>query len=160
MLPKPTTALRTQRETTADQATDGRCEKYINATTAISPLSADGVEVQPERDSDVVRRAISYLDANFMEPVTLRDLESITTCNIYKIIRVFRDYLGTTPHAYLMRLRVERATALLITGEPIIGAAAEAGFFDQSHFTRHFKREYGTTPGEFARRFAAGDVPF
>lgn len=108
------------------------------------------------RLSDLVRLAVDHLERNYSEPVTLRDLESVTTSNAYRIIRAFRRDLATTPHAFLMQLRVRRATMLLAAGESIIGAAAEAGFADQSHFTRHFKRVHGMTPGEFLRRQMGG----
>lgn len=109
------------------------------------------------RLSDLVRRAVDHLERNYTEPISLRDLEAVTTSNAYRIIRAFRRDLATTPHAFLMQLRVRRATMLLVAGESIIGAAAEAGFADQSHFTRHFKRLHGMTPGEFLRRRQTGD---
>ena len=45
--------------------------------------------------------------------------------------------------------RVRRAGALLTAGEPLAGAAAESGFYDQSHMTRQFLRLFGMTPGEY-----------
>ena len=69
----------------------------------------------------------------------------------YSIIRAFRRDVGTTPHAFLMHLRVRHAARLLVAGETIVAAAAEAGFADQSHFTRHFKRAFGMTPGRYVR---------
>lgn len=105
-------------------------------------------------NAELVRQAISHLEANYTEPVTLRELEAVTEANIFKIIRAFRNHLDTTPHAYLMGLRVSRAEALLREGETIVGAAAEAGFTDQSHFTKHFKKAFGITPGAFVRLMA------
>ncbi len=101
--------------------------------------------------SDLVRRVIAFLEKRYIEPVKLRDLEAVTASNPYQIIRAFRRDLGTTPHAFMMRLRVERAMLLLIDGERIVDAAAETGFVDQSHLTKHFKRVCGTTPGKFLR---------
>jgi len=46
-------------------------------------------------------------------------------------------------------VRVSRAMESLRSGQPISTSAIEAGFFDQSHLTKHFKRVYGVTPGEF-----------
>jgi AraC-like DNA-binding protein len=89
------------------------------------------------------------LTRNFCEPITLRDIECATGYSVYQIIRTFRRRLGTTPHAYLMRMRIDYAAMRLAQGESIAGAAAEAGFSDQSHMTRHFKRAFGTTPGQY-----------
>lgn len=126
-----------------------RTDAVLRAT--LSADTDDDAHARPHhgRLSRPVRRAIDYLEVNYMDPVTLRQLETVTARNVYQIIRAFRRDLGITPHAFLMQLRVERATSLMVDGEPIAGAAAEAGFVDQSHFTKHFKRVHGLTPRQF-----------
>ena len=57
-----------------------------------------------------------------------------------------------SPHAYLVRLRLEHAGELIRRGRPLVDAALETGFSDQSHLTRLFKTHYGVTPGEFRRQ--------
>jgi hypothetical protein len=54
-----------------------------------------------------------------------------------------------TPHAYQLQIRVRRAKTLLLAGTPIAQAAGEAGFWDQAHLTRHFKRTIGVTPARY-----------
>ena len=67
-----------------------------------------------------------------------------------RLIRAFRRHYQTTPAAYLRRLRVEHAARLLAEGrEPISMIALAAGFVDQSHLNRVFKREMGCTPASF-----------
>jgi AraC-like DNA-binding protein len=57
---------------------------------------------------------------------------------------------------YVRRLRLDWATAqLAATDTPLAVLAAEAGFADQSHFTRAFKGYAGLTPGKY-RRFVRG----
>ena len=46
--------------------------------------------------------------------------------------------------------RIERARRLLLTGSPPAQAAASLGFFDQAHFTRHFRRHTATSPARYA----------
>jgi AraC-like DNA-binding protein len=46
-------------------------------------------------------------------------------------------------------VRIRRAQTLLLAGVPGSVVAAEVGFFDQSHFARHFKRFCGMTPSSF-----------
>lgn len=61
-------------------------------------------------------------------------------------IRVFRREYGITPHAWVICLRVARAKEFLRHGASLVDAALDAGFVDQSHFSRHFVRLVGLTP--------------
>ena len=75
--------------------------------------------------------------------VTARDLE-----------RVFREHVGLTPKQLLCDLRVERARHRLkhAVVPPLGHLAQDAGFFDQSHFIREFKRVVGMTPKHYRKR--------
>jgi len=112
--------------------------------------SADGPQSYAEL-SPLVRHAVSHLEENYLRPSNLRDIAGCLNKSQFQLIRSFRRELHTTPHAYLIGLRIARAIALLERGETIAQAAAAAGFADQSHLTRHFKRRTGTTPGAFRR---------
>ena len=75
----------------------------------------------------------------------------------YHLARRFRSEVGLAPHAYLVRLRVSRAKALLRLGEAPTSVACKVGFYDQSQMTKHFSRVLGASPMRFARapeRFA------
>ena len=66
-----------------------------------------------------------------------------------EISRAFRAAYGTSPHAYLIQLRLLRARRLLAAGMRPALAAAECGFADQSHLGRRFRRAYGLTPAAY-----------
>ncbi len=102
--------------------------------------------------SAAVRRAVLHMTENYAYPVTLRDIADLTNCSPSQLIRAFRRELGTTPHAWLIRLRISVGTAMLQRGERIASVASEVGFVDQTHFTRHFKRLHGQTPRRFLDR--------
>jgi AraC-like DNA-binding protein len=87
--------------------------------------------------------------------VTLRALARFAGLSAFHLCRVFREAVGMPPHAYQTQIRVRRAKSLLAAGVPIARAAAEAGFYDQSHLTRHFKRIVGLTPGRYVVGTAA-----
>ena len=68
-----------------------------------------------------------------------------------QVIRSFSAAEGLPPHAYLVALRVERAKRLIRDGLSLADVADQAGFSDQSHMSRHFKRLTSVTPGQFAK---------
>ena len=99
-----------------------------------------------------VERARQYLEALPAENVTLETLAREAGLSAFHLCRVFRQRFGLSPHAYQTIARVRLAKALLTRGLAISQAAAEAGFYDQPHLTRHFKRILGVTPGRFLTR--------
>ena len=56
-----------------------------------------------------------------------------------------------TPYAYLLQKRIAIARDMLISGAEISEVAALCRFYDQSHFSRYFRKVYGTPPGEFIK---------
>jgi len=84
-------------------------------------------------------------------PDGLPDPASTTAGSPFQFIRRIRRELGATPHQYLLRSRVRRARSLLDQPGPITGVALEAGFYDQSHLDRWFKRIVGLTPRDYRR---------
>lgn len=66
--------------------------------------------------------------------------------------RVFRKAVGLPPHAFRLDRKVQEARSRIARGEGLADVAAELGFADQSHLTRHFKRRFGLTPGAYARQ--------
>lgn len=71
--------------------------------------------------------------------------------NVFRLLRHFRASVGVTPYAYLTQRRMLHAIALLRDGCPISRAALEAGFCDQSHFSRRFRAAFGMPPGQYLR---------
>jgi AraC-like DNA-binding protein len=96
-----------------------------------------------------VRTAREYLDEHIDANVSLVSLAALVGLSPFHLCRVFKDVVGLTPHAYQDQLRVRRAKQLLAEEVPIAQAAVEAGFYDQAHLTRHFKRMIGITPGRY-----------
>lgn len=71
--------------------------------------------------------------------------------HVNQVIRDFRQVHGITPGEFLRMKRLEHAKLALGRGTTITDAAMEAGFADQSHFTRMFRRAYGMTPSVYQR---------
>lgn len=124
-------------------------------TTLLTVLQRYGDSASPVRyyaqEPQAVERIREYLHAHYDEPVTLADLAGLVYLSPYHMVRVFRQSVGTPPHAYLTQLRVQRAAALLRQGFTAAYAAAAVGFADQSHLTRHFKAIVGIPPGKYRK---------
>jgi AraC-like DNA-binding protein len=84
-------------------------------------------------------------------PVTLAALSRTVGASPTHLVRAFTRRFGLPPHAYVVARRVEAARRLLLAGRPPAEVAADVGFHDQAHLTRHFRRHVGTTPGRFGR---------
>lgn len=130
------------------------CLRHLLGDCAESPAA-----VASKGEPDAVRRARDFLRDHYADNVRLDDLARISRLSRFHLLRVFADEVGLPPHAYQVRLRVERAKALLRAGAPAADASLAVGFADQSHLARHFKRVYGVTPGRYARGELIQTVP-
>ncbi len=94
-----------------------------------------------------LRRLLSFIEEHHGRDLSLDDLACEAGMSTFHFAREFKRATGTTPHQHLLRLRVERAKALLSEGRlPLAEIGLETGFSHQSHFTRQFRRLTGTTP--------------
>jgi AraC-like DNA-binding protein len=98
-----------------------------------------------------VRAAAQLLRERVTDPPSLGELAQATGLGPYALMRAFRAETGLPPHAYLNQIRVRLARRLLDGGTPPAEAAVAAGFADQAHLTRHFKRVLGVPPGAYQR---------
>jgi len=110
------------------------------------------------RAPGAVRAVRDVLAERLTDPPSLDDLARITGMSPFALLRAFRAETGLPPHAYLNQFRVRRARRLLDDGLAPAVVAAEAGFADQAHLTRHFKRVIGVPPGAYQRERAASGV--
>lgn len=99
------------------------------------------------------RRIRELLEASIASDVSLTSLALECGLSTRHFARAFQQSLGMPPHRYLLKLRVERARALLEgTSNSLLDVALESGFSDQSHFTRVFRASTGVTPSTWRRK--------
>jgi AraC family transcriptional regulator len=102
-----------------------------------------------------VERAIHFIEEHFRDKISLEEIAEVAGLSPFHFLRVFRSSVGTSPHAYLVRHRLRHAQHLIRTeasDRSFADIAVQAGFADQTHLTRHFRRAFGKTPAEYLRR--------
>jgi AraC-like DNA-binding protein len=105
----------------------------------------------PSRSPASVQAVRDLLPQRLADPPSLSELAMITGLSQFALLRAFRQETGMPPHAYLNQLRVRRARQLLDGGLAPADVAAQTGFADQAHLTRHFKRVIGVPPAAYQR---------
>jgi AraC-like DNA-binding protein len=109
---------------------------------------------QPSSPSVIPRlaRAADFIRDNRTRSLKLKDICVAAELSPSHLIRAFKQTYGLTPHAYQLNCRIELCRSRLRAGHPIADVAFEAGFSDQAHFQRTFKRFVAATPGQYQRR--------
>lgn len=109
---------------------------------ALAPITSDHPRLET---------AAAFIRAHRSDPLSLEDI--VKACGLSRayLIRAFRKRFGLTPHGYLLDQRVQLARAHLRHGRSIADAAQHAGFADQAHLQRAFKRHLATTPGHYRK---------
>ena len=86
------------------------------------------------------------------ERVTLAELAAVGGVHRAHLVRAFRARFGVSVGTYMRRERIQWASRALCNSDaPIAEIALQAGFADQSHFTRTFVRHMGVSPGRYRR---------
>jgi AraC family transcriptional regulator len=95
-------------------------------------------------------RAQQFIHAYYREPLSLGDVAAAANVHPVHLARTFRQYFQCTVGEYVRNRRIEFACQQIShANNPLPDIALAAGFYDQSQFTRAFKRVVGATPAEF-----------
>lgn len=134
----------------------GLQERLIAAISAV--LERHGAYngfLSPPHDGDArhIKRACDYIEEHWADQTRLEDIAAAAEIDCFCLIRTFKRCMGMTPHAYLMQRRIDKGKRLLQSGLSPAQVAVDSGFFDQSHFTKQFKRYTGVTPSGYIRSF-------
>jgi len=121
----------------------------VSAMLAAASRSENGVMLNSKRPAWLDRVEQRMHDEPGV-PGRISELAAEVGVHPVHLIRVFRHHHGTTPGAYLRSRRLHWAAAQLVNSDEPLGRLSQrAGFSDQSHFTRAFKRQFGVTPGSY-----------
>jgi AraC family transcriptional regulator len=98
-----------------------------------------------------LRNTRRWIESHFRESLTVSELALHAGVHATHLARSFRQHYGMTVGEMLRERRIEHARRELQSGRALSEIASEAGFADQSHFTRVFRRATGTTPAAYRR---------
>lgn len=101
-----------------------------------------------------VRRAEDYMREKGAEPIRIADVAAAAGCSQRTLNDVFRRFRGKTPLAAVHAIRLERVREALLRdrGLPVAAVARRHGFTNIARFAAAFRRHFGETPSEVARR--------
>lgn len=97
---------------------------------------------------NIINKARQYILRNIHRDITLDMLSNYLGFSKSYIIRIFKNVYGQTPYAYVLNLKINKAKMLISTSNKVnLGdIAKDVGFYDQSHFTKSFRKIYGVNP--------------
>ena len=99
-------------------------------------------------------RAVAYIRGNFRHGVTVKELSHAVHLSARQLHRKFVETFGSSPQAFILKLRLQAACEALQRGDAPIGEVArELGFCDQSAFTQLFQKHIGLAPLKYRQRF-------
>ena len=100
----------------------------------------------------MISELLEYIEQNYTERITLDELAKVSGTNEKYLCRFFKEFTGYAPIDYINRLRIERACQQIsVENCNVITAAYDAGFNDNSYFSKIFKRYKGITPMEYKK---------
>src|SRR5467141_2638322 len=99
-----------------------------------------------------IARVRAYVDSNLHRTIHIRNLSAVARRSPAHFSRKFKLAVGDSPHAYVVRRRLERACHLMITSAASLSEIAlSVGFSDQAHLCRLFRQAFGQSPANWRR---------
>lgn len=128
-------------------------EEDDNIFTMVATLQlvCGGKVAHATGDYAAAKRAREYIDGNLEQAIGMDDLAKHAMRDRWSLSKDFRFFFGTSPHRYMTMRRLDNVKTAVFAGRALADASIEAGFFDQSHMSRHFKKTFGISPSRWFR---------
>lgn len=107
------------------------------------------IELNIGNETERLQRILNLINDTPQKQFSIDELATEAGLTPWHFIRVFKNEMGLTPHAYLTQVRVHYAARLLQCGYSISEVAELSGFTDQSHLHRNFRKIFAVTPGQY-----------
>ena len=104
-----------------------------------------------EEISFKIHSAKQFIENNCQLDTSLKEMSNIACLSEFHFNRYFHKCYGLSPYAYYLVCKLKKSQKVLIKQNSVIETTYDIGFFDQSHFTKLFKKHIGVTPGKYLR---------
>lgn len=100
--------------------------------------------------------AIQYLEDNFKENVSIAMISKLCGISVRQLERNFKRHFNTTPQQFVIKRRILEACELMRSGDvELCTLSTDIGFYDQSSFSKQFRKHMGMTPRQYGKKFRA-----
>ena len=107
----------------------------------------------PEQAYHTMHAVVSHIHKHYAENLTVGELAQLAGLSVSQFERRFRAVFHLTPAKFILRYRLTLASqALVRTNSTLTAIALELGFYDQSHFSREFRKFFGVAPGQYRQK--------
>lgn len=98
---------------------------------------------------DSISLVVRYIQVNYMNLISIKDLSQAAGISLSRLQHVFKEATGLPLKQFILQEKIRKARGML-TDKTLIDIALDCGFYDQSHFIRHFKKQTGITPQRYS----------
>jgi PAS domain S-box-containing protein len=131
--------------------------KVVGIAGAMRDVEKASDLLAPYRELEAV---VTHLLTRYMAKIDFRQLARLVPLSISQLDRRFKRLFQLTPQQFLLRVRVNAACQMLTSSDRSISdIALRVGFYDQSCFTKQFRRQMGATPTAYRRKYHRGLSP-
>ena len=131
--------------------------KVIGTAGAMRDVAKATDLLAPYREMQAV---LDHLFSHYAEKIDFQHLARLASLSLSQLDRRFKRLFQLTPQQFLLRVRLNAASQLLATTHRAVAEIAlQTGFYDQSYFTKHFRRQLGMTPTTYRRKYHRDPAP-
>ena len=129
----------------------GRLQAMLQ-TDIFDLLAKNNIEIQNRRLSDVIQRAIAFIEENLSASLTVKTVADNTFISSANLSHKFKAEMGISVSQYIDGMVMYQAEQLLINTEwPLSKISTELGFYDQFYFSRRFKEKHTISPLKYRK---------
>ena len=122
---------------------------WLNQGLSYQPSESN---IQTNNYAKSLKQIISYISANYSSHINVEMLSEMASLSVGHFTRVFSMFTSVTPMQYVINIRLDRASKLLLeTNKKLLNISMETGFNNLSYFNRAFKSHFSCTPSQYRK---------